>query len=52
MQIWKSANMFVFKWKLYVENFTFFFLFFEICAREICESFVYKHSETKEYVKN
>ena len=27
-------------------------LFFKICAREICENFVYKHSETIEYVKN
>ena len=26
-------------------------LLFEIYAREICEKFVYKHSETKEYVK-
>ena len=25
---------------------------FEICAREICEKFVNKHSETMEYVKN
>ena len=25
---------------------------YEICAREICEKFVYKHSETIEYVKN
>ena len=24
----------------------------EICARGICEKFVYKHSETVEYVKN
>ena len=24
---------------------------FEICAREICEKFVYKHSEAIEYVK-
>ena len=24
----------------------------EICARELCEKFVYKHSETIEYVKN
>ena len=23
----------------------------EICGLEICEKFVYKHSETKEYVK-
>ena len=27
-------------------------LLFEICTREICEKFVYKHSETIEYVKN
>ena len=26
-------------------------LIFEECAREICEEFVYKHSETIEYVK-
>ena len=25
---------------------------FEICTREICEIFVYEHSETIEYVKN
>ena len=28
------------------------FLLFEICAREIFERFVYKHSKTVEYVKN
>ena len=27
-------------------------LLLEICAREICEMFVYKHSESIEYVKN
>ena len=27
-------------------------LIFEIFTREICEKFVYKHSETIEYVKN
>ena len=27
-------------------------LLFEICARAICEKFVYKHSETIEYAKN
>ena len=27
-------------------------LLFEICAREICEKFVYKHSKTIKYVKN
>ena len=25
---------------------------FRECAREICEKFVYRHSETIEYVKN
>ena len=53
MQIWKSANMFVFTWKWYVEEFTLkHVLRFEICAHEICEKFVYKHSETIEYIKN
>ena len=27
-------------------------ILFEICAHEICEKFVYKPSETIEYVKN
>ena len=41
-----------FIWK-YVEDFKLkHFLLFEICARAICEKFVYKHSETREYVKN
>ena len=53
MQIWKSANIFVFIWKQYIENFTLkHFLLFQIWVREICEKFVYKHSETIEYVKN
>ena len=35
-------------WKFHIKTpFT-----FEICAREICEKFVDKHSETIEYVKN
>ena len=52
MQIWKSANIFFFKWK-YVEDFTLKYLLrFEICAREICEKFVRKHSETIEHVEN
>ena len=51
MQIWKSANMFGFIWKWYVEEFTLkHLLLVEICTREICEKFVSKHSETK--VKN
>ena len=53
MQIWKSANIFPFIWNWYIEKFTLeHFLLFEICAREICEKFVYKYSETIEYVKN
>ena len=54
MQISKSANIFVFIWKYYVEDFTLLkhLLLFEICASEICEKFAYKHSETIEYVKN
>ena len=27
-------------------------LIFDICAHEVCEKFIYKHSETIEYVKN
>ena len=50
MQIWKSAKIFVFIWKQFAEDFTFkHLLLFEICAREIYEKFVYKHSETIEY---
>ena len=53
MQIWKSANIFVFIWKYYVEDFILkHLLLFEICARKICEKFIFKHSETIEYVKN
>ena len=53
MQIWKSANIFVFIWKCYVENFTLkHLLLFERCVREKFEKFVYNHSETIEYVKN
>ena len=52
MQIWKSANVFIFIWK-YVEDLTLeHFLLSEICARGVCEKFVYKNSETIEYVKN
>ena len=42
MQIWKSANIFTLK----------HLLLFEIYAQKIWEKFVYKHSETIEYVKN
>ena len=53
MLIWKSANIFVFIWKYYVEDFILkFLLLFKKYVREICEKFVYKHSETIEYLKN
>ena len=53
MQISQSANIFAFIWKWYFEYFTLkHLLFLEIYARERCEKFVYKHSETIEYVKN
>ena len=53
MQIWKFANVFFFMWKTYVEGFTLkHLLLFEICQCKICEKFIYKHSETIEYVKN
>ena len=45
--------MFVFISKYYVEDFTLkHLLLSEIWACEIYENFVYKHSETIEYVKN
>ena len=53
MQIWKSANIFIFTWKEYVEDIRLKHLLRpEICAREICEKFVYKHLQRIEYVKN
>ena len=53
MHYWKSANIFAFIWKYYLKDFTLkHLLLSEICAREIYEKFVYKHSETIEYVKN
>ena len=53
MQIWEFANIFVFIWKQYVEDFTLkHLLLFEIYGRELCDKFVYKHSEAIEYVKS
>ena len=53
LQIWKSANIFVFKWKWYVEDVTLnHLLHFEICPSEIYKMFTHKHWETTEYVKN
>ena len=45
--------MFVFKQKQYPKNFAFFILgIIEFYTRKVCEMFVYKHTETTEYVKN
>ena len=53
MQNWKSVNIFVYTWKLCVEGFTLKHLIrSEICARETCEKFVYKHLEAIEHVKD
>ena len=53
IQIWESANIFVFTLKWYVEDFTSKHLLrLEMCAREICKKFVHNHSETIEFVKN
>ena len=38
----------IISWRLHIKA----PLLFEICAREICEKFVYKDSEAIEYVKN
>ena len=52
MQMRNSANIFVFIWKQYVEDFTLkHLLVFKICAREIYEKFVYKHLEQKNMLK-
>ena len=53
MQIWKFVNISVFIWKYYVEDFTLkHLLLSKTSARQICEKFVCKHSETIECVKN
>ena len=53
MQILKSPYIFVFTLKQYAENFAFLFLrILELYNRKVCETFVYKHTETIEYVKN
>ena len=45
--------MFVFIQKQYPENFAFLILgILELYTRKVCEMFVYKHTETVEYVKN
>ena len=53
MQIWKSPYRLVFLEKWYSENFAFLILgILELYTRKICEMFVYKHTETTEYIKN
>ena len=53
MQIWKLPYRFAFIWKQYPENFAFLILgILELYTRKVCEMFVYKHTETVEYVKN
>ena len=53
MQIWKSLDIFVFTWKWYADVSTILhILISEICGGKICKIFVYKLSETIEYVKN
>ena len=53
MQIRKSANIFVFIRKEYVEDFTLKrLLLFKILAREIYNKFLYKHPKIIEDVKN
>ena len=52
MQIWKSLYMFVLIQKQYPENFAFLILrILKLFNRKLCEMFVYKHTETMEYVK-
>ena len=48
MQIWKSTNTFAFISKQYGKDSALKHLF----LFEICEKFIYNHSETIEYVKN
>ena len=53
MQIWKSTYMFIFHTKIISENFTFLILIIlELYTLKVCEMFVYKHTETIEFVKN
>ena len=53
IQIWKSANIFCLHMKVICWRFALkHLLLFEICTRDICEKFVYKHSEIIEYVKS
>ena len=49
----KSSQYLRLRMKIICKDFTLkHYLCFEICAPEIVEMFVHKHSETIEYVKN
>ena len=53
IKIGKFPYMFVFTWKYCPENFVFLILgILELYTRKVYEMFVYKHTETIEYVKN
>ena len=53
MQIWKSPYMFVLIQKKYPENLALLVLrILELYTRKVCKLFVYKYTETIEYVKN
>ena len=53
MQIWKSTYTFVFIQKDYSEKFALLILrILELYTRKVYEMFVYKHTQTIEYVKN
>ena len=57
MCVWKVSFDFQFKIEIKIEKKKKYFalkylLLFEICALEICEKFVYKHSQAIEYDKN
>ena len=52
MQIWKSPYVFLFTEKYYPENIASLILrILESYTRKISKIFVYKHTETIEYVK-
>ena len=53
MQISKCRYIFVFMKRWYPEKFAFLILeILELYTRKVCEMFIYKHTETMEYVKN
>ena len=52
MQIWKSANIFLFMWNQYVEDLTLRqLLIFEIYMGEICKKFFYEKKLSNSFIK-